>query len=53
MQKFSVQNRLRKQNGNDLTRLSQRKRCGNTKQCLNFHLTRFASKPSCGNATGS
>ena len=53
MQKITVQNRLRKQNGNELTRLSQRKRCGNTKQCLNFHLTRFPSKPSCGNATGS
>ena len=50
-QQISVQNRLRKRNGNALTRLSQRKRCGNTKQCLHFHLTRFPSKPSCGNAT--
>ena len=28
--KFQEQNRLRKRNGNELTRLSQRKRCGNT-----------------------
>ena len=50
-QQISVQNRLRKRNGNELTRLSQRKRCGNTKQCLHFHLTRFPSYPSCGNVT--
>ena len=51
IQQISIQNRLRKRNGNDLTR--QRKRRGNKKQCLNFHLTRFPSKQSCGNATGS
>ena len=50
-QQISVQNRLRKLKGNELTRLSQRKRYGNTKQCVHFQLTRFPSKPPCGNAT--
>ena len=50
-QQISVQNRLRKLKGNELTRLSQRKRYGNTKQCVHFHLRRFPSKPPCGNAT--
>ena len=40
-----------KRDGNELTCLSQRKRCRNTKRCLHFHLTHFLSKPSCGNAT--
>ena len=30
---------------------NQWKRCGNTKECLHFHLTRFPSKLSHGNAT--
>ena len=50
-QQISVQNRWRKLKGNELTRLSQRKRYGNTKQCVHFQLTRFLSKPPCGNAT--
>ena len=40
-QQISVQNRFRKRNGNELTRLSQRKSCGNTKQRVHSHLTRF------------
>ena len=40
-QQISVPNRFRKRNGNELTRLSQRKHCGNTKQRVHFRLTRF------------
>ena len=47
--KFPFESVLRKCDGNDITRLSQRKRCGNAKHDHHFYVAYFPSYPSCGN----